>query len=71
VHWPEAYAVFRPDLESPGRDDVVDIFASLNVLPVPWIQASDVTDAVAFLAGDRARYITGTVLPIDAGTLIK
>ena len=71
VHWPEAYAVFRPDLESPGRDDVVDIFASLNVLPVPWIQASDVTDAVAFLAGDRARYITGAVLPIDAGTLIK
>ena len=71
VHWPEAYAVFRPDLESPGRDDVVDIFTSLNVLPVPWIQPADVTEAVAFLAGDRSRYITGTVLPVDAGTLVK
>jgi SDR family mycofactocin-dependent oxidoreductase len=71
VHWPEAYAMFRPDLPSPGRDDVVDVFQSLNVLPVPWIQPSDVTDAVAFLAGDRSRYVTGTVLPIDAGTLVK
>ena len=71
VHWPAAYAMFRPDLDSPGRDDVVDIFSSLNVLPVPWIEASDVTEAVAFLAGDRSRYITGTVLPVDAGTLIK
>lgn len=71
VHWPEAYAVFRPDLESPGRDDVVDVFAELNVLPVPWIQPSDVTEAVAFLATDRSRYVTGTVLPVDAGTLVK
>lgn len=71
VHWPEAYAVFRPDLDSPGRDDVVDIFQSLNVLPVPWIESGDVTDALAFLVSDRARYITGIVLPVDAGTLIK
>jgi SDR family mycofactocin-dependent oxidoreductase len=71
VHWPEAYAMFRPDLDSPGRDDVAGVFAGLNVLPVPWIEPADVTEAVAFLAGDRARYITGTVLPVDAGTAIK
>jgi len=71
VHWPEAYKVFRPDLESPGRDDVAGIFASLNVLPVPWIQPSDVTNAVVWLATDESRYVTGIVLPIDAGTLVK
>lgn len=71
VHWPEAYAMFRPDLDAPGRDDVVDVFAGLNVLPVPWIEPRDVTDALAFLVSDRARYITGTVLPVDAGTLVK
>lgn len=71
VHWPEAYAVFRPDLDSPGRDDVVDVFRSLNVLPVPWIEPRDVTEALAFLVSDRARHITGTVLPVDAGTLVK
>jgi SDR family mycofactocin-dependent oxidoreductase len=71
VHWPEAYAVFRPDLERPGRDDVVDVFAELNVLPVPWIEPIDVTEAVAFLVTDRGRFVTGAVIPIDAGTLIK
>ena len=71
VHWPEAYQIFRPDLAAPGRSDVVDAFTSLNVLPVPWIDASDVTEAVAWLASDQARFVTGIVLPIDAGTLIK
>ncbi|MFE0424927.1 SDR family NAD(P)-dependent oxidoreductase [Streptomyces sp. NPDC058953] len=30
----------------------------------------EVADAVVFLAGDRARYITGTVLPVDGGYLV-
>jgi len=71
VHWPEAYALFRPDLDAPSRDDVAGVFASLNVLPVPWIDAADVSDAVAWLASDDARYVTGIVLPVDAGTLVK
>ena len=71
VHWPEAYRIFRPDLDTPGRDDVSDVFASINVLPVPWIDVTDVTNAVEFLATDASRYVTGIVLPIDAGTLIK
>jgi SDR family mycofactocin-dependent oxidoreductase len=71
VHWPEAYQLFRPDLPSPGRDDVIDVFASLNVLPVPWIDPLDVTEAVVWLASDAARYVTGIVLPVDAGTLVK
>jgi NAD(P)-dependent dehydrogenase (short-subunit alcohol dehydrogenase family) len=28
----------------------------------------DVAEAVLYLAGDRSRYITGTVLPVDGGT---
>ena len=32
-------------------------------------QPSDVADAVCFLASDRARFITGTVLPVDGGLL--
>lgn len=71
VHWPEAYAIFRPDLERPGREDVEGVFRDLNVLPVPWIDPVDVTEALAWLVSDEARYVTGTVLPIDAGTLIR
>jgi len=32
-------------------------------------QPSDVIDAIAFLAGDGARWITGTTLPVDGGVL--
>jgi (+)-trans-carveol dehydrogenase len=43
----------------------------VNAIPVPWVEARDVTEAVAFLASDDARYITGVTLPIDAGALLK
>jgi SDR family mycofactocin-dependent oxidoreductase len=38
-----------------------------NALPVSLIEPSDVSDAVLFLCSDRARYITGVTLPVDAG----
>ncbi|WP_459985436.1 mycofactocin-coupled SDR family oxidoreductase [Nocardioides sp. AN3] len=38
-----------------------------NILPVGMIEASDVTDAVVWLASDAAKYITGVDLPVDAG----
>jgi NAD(P)-dependent dehydrogenase (short-subunit alcohol dehydrogenase family) len=42
-----------------------------NLLPVPWIEASDVAEAVLYLAGQGARYVTGTTLVIDAGLLTR
>ena len=42
-----------------------------NLQPVPWIEAQDVADAVVFLVSDKARYMTGTELVIDAGLLTK
>ncbi|TDD90524.1 NAD(P)-dependent oxidoreductase [Saccharopolyspora karakumensis] len=38
-----------------------------NMLPVDLIEASDITNAVVWLASDAARYITGVDLPVDAG----
>lgn len=38
-----------------------------NLLPVPFVEPSDVTAAVMYLVSDGARYITGTALPVDAG----
>ena len=40
-------------------------------LPVPWIEPEDVAQAVLFLASDRARYVTGAPLVIDAGLLSR
>jgi NAD(P)-dependent dehydrogenase (short-subunit alcohol dehydrogenase family) len=42
-----------------------------NLLPVPWIEASDVAEAVRFLVSEKARYLTGTELVIDAGLLTR
>jgi SDR family mycofactocin-dependent oxidoreductase len=38
-----------------------------NALPVDMIEPSDVSEAVAWLASDLARYVTGVSLPVDAG----
>ncbi|MGH7509523.1 MAG: mycofactocin-coupled SDR family oxidoreductase [Gemmatimonadales bacterium] len=42
-----------------------------NLLPVPWIEPEDVANAVLFLASERARYVTGAPLVIDAGLLTR
>ena len=42
-----------------------------NLLDVALVQSEDVTAAVAFLASDEARYITGVALPVDAGMLAR
>jgi (+)-trans-carveol dehydrogenase len=65
------YRLFRPDLAEPTKEDTVGAFQSLNMLPVPWNEARDVSEAVLWLASDQARHVTGIVLPIDAGQLAK
>lgn len=67
IHNDATYRLFRPDLEAPGRDDVIDLFKSFHSLPVPWIEPIDVSEMVAFLASDAARYVTGTTMAVDAG----
>ncbi len=65
------YRLFRPDLTNPNQDDFAEAATEMNALPVPWVESSDVTNAVVFLASDAARYITGVTLPVDAGATIK
>jgi Enoyl-[acyl-carrier-protein] reductase (NADH) len=43
----------------------------MHALPVPWVEAVDVSNAVLFLASDEARYITGVTLPVDAGAIVR
>jgi SDR family mycofactocin-dependent oxidoreductase len=42
-----------------------------NAMPVEAVEASDVAAAVAWLASEDARYITGTVIPVDAGNVVR
>jgi (+)-trans-carveol dehydrogenase len=65
------YRSFRPDLANPGREDVKAGFQTMNLLPIPWVDAADVSNAIVWLASDAARYITGVTLPVDAGNQHK
>jgi len=46
-------------------------FRTMNLLPVAWVDADDVSNAVMWLISDESRYVTGTALPVDAGALIQ
>jgi SDR family mycofactocin-dependent oxidoreductase len=68
----DMYRLFRPDLENPTQDDFREALqGAMNVLPVPWVEPRDISNAVAWLASDQARYVTGVALPVDAGALQK
>ncbi|MFL0238147.1 mycofactocin-coupled SDR family oxidoreductase [Mycobacterium sp. SMC-17] len=68
---PETFKRIRPDLENPTAEDVAEVLAARNLLPVPWVEPEDISNAVVFLASDEARYITGTQLVVDAGLTQK
>jgi len=65
------YRSFRPDLDQPGREDVKAGFTEMNLLPIPWVDPVDISNAIVWLASDAARYVTGITLPIDAGNHLK
>ena len=67
----EIYRMFRPDLDAPTKADIVEISTNMNLIPVPWVESIDVSNAVLFLASDEARYVTGTTLAVDAGICVK
>ena len=61
------YRLFRPDLESPTRDDFLQAAQAINAMPVPMLEPIDVAHAVIYLVSDAGRYITGTTQVLDAG----
>jgi SDR family mycofactocin-dependent oxidoreductase len=42
-----------------------------NMLPVELIDAIDISNAIAWLVSDAARYVTGVALPVDAGFTLR
>ena len=67
------YELFASDLPvaERTREALAPRFGELNVLPIPWVEPVDISNAVLWLASDEARYVTGVTLPIDAGLLTK
>ena len=65
------WQIFAPDTPNPTVEDVKAAFTKLNLLPVPWLEPEDISSAVAWLASDDSRFVTGVTLPIDAGWTAK
>ena len=71
LHNVDVYRAFRPDLENPRREDVMDFLPLMQAMPIPFIDPQDVSHLVAFLASDESRYITGLNIRLDAGAMLK
>ena len=65
VQNPAMYELFG--MPGATREQAAEGFKAINALPIPWVEAVDISNAVLFLASDEARYVTGTTLQVDAG----
>jgi SDR family mycofactocin-dependent oxidoreductase len=53
------------------KGDGNSISAMQNAMPIDILEPEDVSDAVAFLVSDQAKWITGAALPVDAGFCVR
>jgi (+)-trans-carveol dehydrogenase len=68
---PATAELFLPGQQDQSKEAYARIAQRLNVLPVPWIEPSTVSDLVVFLASEEARFITGAAIPVDAGMSVR
>jgi (+)-trans-carveol dehydrogenase len=73
IHNKPTYDLFAQGLPEDKRtiENVAPIFASVPLMNTPWIEPEDIANAVAFLASDEARFVTGLIMKVDAGQLVK
>jgi SDR family mycofactocin-dependent oxidoreductase len=65
------YKAFRPDLANPTAEEAEAGFRSMQAMPIPWVDPSDISHAVVYLASDESRYVTGLQLKVDGGASIQ
>ena len=66
LHNPVMRAVMTGDPDA-DRDTMVPILTAMHALRTPWVQPRDVSNVIAWLVSDEARFVTGSTQVIDAG----
>jgi SDR family mycofactocin-dependent oxidoreductase len=59
--------IANPEFMTLAQEQPEWMEAMRNSLPVPMIEAEDVSNAILYLCSDAGRYITGVAMPVDAG----
>ena len=69
INNPRYNRLFAGGKEGATQDDALEALTAMHALPVPFLDPSDVSNAVVYLASDDGRYVTGTAHIVDAGAL--
>ena len=48
-------------------EDALPGYSSIMALPIPWVEADDIAEAVVYLLDESGRSITGIELPVNGG----
>jgi NAD(P)-dependent dehydrogenase (short-subunit alcohol dehydrogenase family) len=43
----------------------------MQLLPIPWVEPENISQAAIFLASDESRYVTGTQTRVDGRVVVK
>jgi SDR family mycofactocin-dependent oxidoreductase len=64
---PAMYRLFSGGAPGADRATAAAAMKGMHALPIPWVDPVDISNAVAWLVSDEARYVTGVALPVDGG----
>jgi SDR family mycofactocin-dependent oxidoreductase len=67
LHNQDTYDRFVPDVEHPTREQAEERMAAMHPMRVPYVEASDISQAILWLASDAARYVSGIALDVSLG----
>jgi (+)-trans-carveol dehydrogenase len=70
VHNDATYNLFFSE-DTFDRAVLEERFKAVTLLDTPWVESDDISEAVLYLSSDRARFVTGITMPVDAGAFLK
>ncbi|MTD54450.1 mycofactocin-coupled SDR family oxidoreductase [Amycolatopsis pithecellobii] len=65
VNFPAQYKLFNPD--NPTEQGMLDVMEGMQLLPGPFTEVEDQSNAVLWLCSDESRMVSGITLPVAGG----